>query len=628
MIKGFRTSERLFMVKIIQLAVGSVILAVAMLLDTFFHKNHIALAMFIFSYILMGGGVVLRALRNIAHVKIFDENFLMAIATIGAFAIGEYAEAVGVMLFYQVGDLFEKSAVRKSKKNIAALMDIRPDFANLQLNGQLERVAPETVRIGDVIVVKPGEKIPLDGVVLDGEAILDTTALTGESIPRRVSASDTVLSGCVNQNGVLTIEVTQTFGASTASKIIDLVENAVAKKAPAENFIRVFARYYTPAVVCLAALLALIPPLILGGEWSNWLNRSLIFLVISCPCALVISIPLGFFGGIGGASRNGILIKGGNYLEALGKLDLVAFDKTGTLTKGVFKVTAVLPANGFGKDELLKTAAIAEALSNHPIALSILREYNKPINKNELAEYCETAGYGVSVKASGKTILAGNQKLMAKMGVVFEESQNIGTKVYVSSNGVFMGCIVISDEIKPDSGKSVAALKAMGVRKTVMLTGDNPQIAQAIANELKIDEVYSGLLPHQKVEKMESLNRQKRPNRVLAYVGDGINDAPVLAMADIGIAMGGLGSDAAIEAADIVLMTDEPSKLVKALEIARFTKRIVWQNIAFALGVKLLFLLLGAMGAANLWEAVFADVGVTVLAILNSMRCMYDSRQA
>jgi len=612
------------MVKIIHLAAGSLILAAGMLLDMFFHKNNIALILFVFTYILLGGGVILRACRNIAHGKIFDENFLMAIATIGAFAIGEYAEAVGVMLFYQVGELFEESAVRKSKKNIAALMDIRPDFANLRMNGQLERVAPETVQIGDVIVVKPGEKIPLDGLVIDGEAILDATALTGESVPRRVSASDTVLSGCVNQNGVLTIEVTQTFGASTASKIIDLVENAAAKKAPAENFIRLFARYYTPAVVCLAALLALIPPLLTGGAWFEWLNRSLIFLVISCPCALVVSIPLGFFGGIGGASKNGILIKGGNYLEALAKLDLVAFDKTGTLTKGVFKVTAVQPANGISNDDLLETAAMAEALSNHPIALSIMREYNKFINKNELTEYSETAGYGVSVKASGKTILAGNQKFMAKMGVAIKESQNIGTKLYVSSNGVFMGCILISDEIKPDSSSAVAALKSLGVRKTIMLTGDNPQIAQAIANELKIDEVYSALLPHQKVEKMEALNGQKRPNRAMAFVGDGINDAPVLAMADIGIAMGGLGSDAAIEAADVVLMTDEPSKLVKAVEIARFTKRVVWQNISFALAVKLLFLSLGAMGAANMWEAVFADVGVTVLAILNSMRCMYE----
>jgi Cd2+/Zn2+-exporting ATPase len=612
------------MAKIIHLAVGSLILAAGMLLDMFFHKNHIALILFVFTYILLGGGVILRAFRNITHGRVFDENFLMAAATIGAFAIGQYAEAVGVMLFYQVGDFFEKSAVQKSKKNIAALMDIRPDFANLRLNGHLEKVAPETVQIGDVIVVKPGEKIPLDGVVIEGEAVLDTTALTGESVPRRVSASDTVLSGCVNQNGVLTIEVTHTFGASTASKIIDLVENAAAKKAPAENFIRVFARYYTPSVVCLAALLALIPPLISGGAWSDWLNRSLIFLVISCPCALVISIPLGFFGGIGGASKNGILIKGGNYLEALSKLDLVAFDKTGTLTKGVFKVTAVQPANDFSGDELLETAAIAEALSNHPIALSILSKYNKFINKNELTAYSETAGCGVSVNANGKTILAGNQKLMAEMGVAFKESQNIGTKVYVSSNGVFMGCIVISDEIKPDSGSAVAALKSLGIRKIVMLTGDNQQIAQAIANELKIDEVYSGLLPHQKVEKMETLNGQKRPNRTLAFVGDGINDAPVLAMADIGIAMGGLGSDAAIEAADVVLMTDEPSKLLKAVAIARFTKRIVWQNIAFALSIKLIFLLLGAMGTAHLWEAVFADVGVAVLAILNSMRTVYS----
>jgi Cd2+/Zn2+-exporting ATPase len=441
-----------------------------------------------------------------------------------------------------------------------------------------------------------------------------------------VSAPDAVLSGCVNQNGVLTIEVTQTFGASTASKIIDLVENASAKKASAENFIRVFARYYTPAVVGLAVLIAIMPPLLSGGAWSDWLSRSLIFLVISCPCALVISIPLSFFGGIGGASKKGILIKGGNYLEALSKVDLVVFDKTGTLTKGVFKVTTIKSANGFSEDELLETAAKAEIFSNHPIALSVLREYDKNINKDEITEYSEIAGYGVSAIVSGRAVLAGNQKLMEKMGIAFEESQNIGTKLYVSSNGVFVGCIVISDEIKPDSRKTIAALKALGIRKTVMLTGDNPQIAERVANELKLDEVHGGLLPQQKVEKMETLNEQKRLNGTLAFVGDGINDAPVLAMADVGIAMGGIGSDAAIEAADVVLMTDEPSKLVKAIEIARLTKRVVWQNIILALSIKLLFLSLGAMGIANLWEAVFADVGVAVLAILNATRTINHTK--
>ena len=610
-----------------RLIAGAVALAAVMICERFFEINgYVSLAVLVFAYLLLGGDVILRAAGNIKHGKVFDENFLMTAATIGAFAVGEYAEAVGVMLFYQTGEFFQEHAVRKSKKNIAELMDIRPDFANLQIDGALKRVAPETVKIEDVIIVKPGEKIPLDGVVIDGESTLDASALTGESVPRKASAADTVLSGCVNQNGLLTIKVTRTFGESTASKIIGLVENAAGKKAPTEKFITKFARYYTPAVVGLAALIAVIPPLIIGGAWFDWLNRGLIFLVISCPCALVISIPLGYFGGIGGASRKGILIKGGNYLEALNNLDLVVFDKTGTLTKGVFKVTALLPAGGFSKDELLAAAANAEAFSNHPIALSILREYGKAPDKSGLTKYSEIAGHGVSVTSNGRAIIAGNEKLMAKMGVAFEETQNTGTRVYVAADGLFMGCVVISDEIKPDSRVAVAALKKLGVGKTVMLTGDNPRIAEAIARDLMLDEAYGGLLPQQKVEKLEMLGRYKRPNGKLAFVGDGINDAPVLAMADVGVAMGGLGADAAIEAADVVLMTDEPSKLAEAIEIARFTKRIVRQNIVFALGVKTMFLLLGAMGAANLWEAVFADVGVAVLAILNAMRAIRHAR--
>jgi len=616
-------SDNMDKTKIIWLIAGAFALAAGILLERLSEINKdIILAIFIFGYLLMGSRVILRAGRNILRGRVFDENFLMATATVGAFAIGQYAEAVGVMLFYQTGEYFQESAVQKSKRTIADLMNIRPDFANLKIDGQIRKVAPETVHIGNIIIVKPGEKIPLDGVVIEGEATIDTTALTGESVLRRASVSDTVLSGCINQNGVLTVRVTQTFGESTASKIIDLVENAASKKAPTENFITKFARYYTPLVVGMAILIALIPPLILGfeGIWSEWLRRSLIFLVISCPCALVISIPLGFFGGIGGASKRGILVKGGNYLEALNNLDLVVFDKTGTLTKGVFKVTAIQPASGFEEDELLEAAANAEAFSNHPIALSILREYGKDIVKNELSEYNEIAGHGISANINGRIILAGNKRLMEKMGIAFEESESIGTKVYVAAAGVFMGCIVISDEIKPDSQSAIAALKALGIKKTVMLTGDNPQIAEAIANELKIDEVFGGLLPQEKVEKLEILNKQKRPNGKLAFVGDGINDAPVLAMADIGVAMGGLGSDAAIEAADVVLMTDEPSKLTEAVEIARFTNRIVWQNIVFAIGVKFLFLVLGAMGVATLWEAVFADVGVTLLAIFNAMR--------
>ena len=612
--------------KILLLMAGVFIFAAGMILERFFEINqYIPVFLFINAYLLLGGKVFIRAAQNITRGKFFDENFLMAVATIGAFAIGEHAEAVGVMLFYQTGELFQESAVRKSKKTIAALMDIRPYFANLLIDGQIKRVSPDSVQIGEMIVVKPGEKIPLDGEVTDGEALLDASALTGESVPRKASAADTVLSGCVNQNGVLTIKVTRIFSESTALKIIDLVENAAEKKAPVENFITKFARYYTPVVVGLAAIIAIIPPLMFGGAWFDWLNRGLIFLVISCPCALVISIPLGFFGGIGGASRIGVLIKGGNYLEALSDLDVAVFDKTGTLTKGVFKVTAILPANGFSNEKLLETAAKAEAFSNHPVALSILREYGKAVDKKPLTEYSEIAGYGVSVNAGGVAILAGNQNLMEKMGVTFQEAQNTGTKVYVSADGIYAGCIVISDEIKPDSRVAIAALKALGVRKTVMLTGDDSRIAEAIANELNIDEAYGGLLPQQKIEIMETLNGQKRRNGKLAFVGDGINDAPVLAMADIGVAMGGLGSDSAIEAADVVLMTDEPSKLVDAVKIARFTKRVVRQNIVFALGVKALFLIFGALGAANMWEAVFADVGVALLAILNATRVKYNS---
>ena len=609
--------------KIIPLVVGAALLVFAIALEQYFSINkYLPMAVFIFTYLLLGGEVVVRALKNIARGKIFDENFLMAVATIGAFALGEYAEAVAVMLFYQVGEYFQGAAVQKSKKTIAELMDIRPDYANLRIGDKIEKVAPTDVKIGDLIIVKPGEKIPLDGLVIEGKAALDTSALTGESIPRQACAGDTVLSGCLNQNGLLTIKVTQTFGESTASKIIDLVENATAKKAPTENFITKFARYYTPAVTGLAALISLIPPLLLGGPWSDWLSRGLIFLVISCPCALVISIPLGFFGGIGGASKKGILIKGGNYLEALNDLDTVVFDKTGTLTKGVFKVTAIQPANGFSEDELLEAAAQAEAFSTHPIARSILEEYGKSPDRNGLGEYKEIAGQGVSVKACAGTILAGNQKLLEQASIAYTEAADPGTKVYVAVNGMFIGCLTISDEIKEDSRRAIAAVKALGVQKTVMLTGDDPQIAQAVAKELAIDEIYGGLLPQEKVEKMEMLRRQKQSHGKLAFVGDGLNDAPVLAMADVGIAMGGLGSDAAIEAADVVLMTDEPSKLAEAIKTARFTKRVVWQNIIFALGIKAVFLLLGALGAATMWEAVFADVGVALLAILNAMRVM------
>ena len=610
------------------LIAGAVAFVAGILLEHFTDiPFYYTLAIYIAGYLILGGDVVLRACRNILRGKVFDESFLIAIATIGAFIIGEYAEAVAVMLFYKVGEYFQDMAVGRSKKNIAALMDIRPDYANLlQEDGITATVSPESVKIGDLILVKPGERIPLDGIVTNGTSMLDTSALTGESVPRSANVSDTVLSGSVNQTGVLTIKVTETYGQSTVSKIIELVEHASARKAPTEKFITKFAGYYTPVVVGLAALLAIIPPLLMGGDWSEWIHRSLVFLVISCPCALVISIPLSFFGGISGASRKGILVKGGNYLEALNYLDTVVFDKTGTLTKGVFNVTEIHPVNGFDKNELLETAAFAEAYSNHPIALSILREYGKEIDMTTLSDYTESAGHGVRVSASGKVILAGNKRLMEQNAIQFTESQNAGTKLYVATDGKYMGHIIISDEIKPDSKTAISTLKAMGIRKTVMLTGDNKMIAETIASELGIDEVFSELLPQDKVEKLEELKAQKNANRKLAFVGDGINDAPALALADIGIAMGALGSDAAIEAADVVLMTDEPSKLTQAVKTAKFTKQIVWQNIVFALGVKALILLLGAFGIATMWEAVFADVGVALIAIFNAMRVMRGSQ--
>ena len=580
----------------------------------------VTLAIFLVAYLILGGKIVMLAAKNIARGQVFDENFLMSIATLGAFAIGEFPEAVAVMLFYQTGMYFQDFAVRRSRKSIADLMDIRPDYANLIRDGKIVTVAPEAVQIGDRILVKPGEKIPLDGVVVEGEAMLDTRALTGESVPRKVRPSDDALSGCIALNGALTIEVTKSFGQSTVAQIIELVENASAKKAPTEKFITKFARYYTPVVVIAAALIAAVPPLLFGGLWADWIYRGLVFLVISCPCALVISIPLGFFGGIGGASKRGVLVKGGHYLEALNAVDVVVFDKTGTLTKGVFEVTSVEPAVGFSQSELLALAAQAEFFSNHPIALSISKAHGAPINPAMLSDYQEIAGQGVSVRAGGNVIRAGNEKLMAASGISFVESAGLGTKAYIAVDQIFAGCVVISDEVKPDSRATIAALKAKGIRKVAMLTGDNPQIAEAVAKELGVDEVYAGLLPQQKVEMLENLAQHKRPKGKLAFVGDGINDAPVLARADVGIAMGGLGSDAAIEAADVVLMTDEPAKLLEAMDAVRFTKRIVWQNIVIALGVKAAFLALGALGVASMWAAVFADVGVALIAVLNAMR--------
>ena len=607
----------------IRLISGAVIYAVGMGLILFGHVSlPVELGVLIVAYIILGWDVVWQAVKNITRGQIFDEHFLMSLSTIGAFAIGEYPEAVAVMLFYQVGEFFQSLAVKRSRKSISDLMDIRPDSATVRRNGELVVVAPETVSIGELIVVKPGEKIPLDGIVTEGESMLDTRALTGESVPRSIRKGEEALSGCVNQSGVLTIKVTKSFGESTVTKIIDLVENASSRKAPTENFITTFARYYTPIVVGMAAILAIIPPVILGGGWSEWLRRGFVFLIVSCPCALVISIPLTFFGGIGAASKRGVLVKGSNYLEALNKVSVVVFDKTGTLTKGVFKVVDITVEFGFTKEQVLEYAAQAESYSNHPIAKSIQEAFGKTIDQSVLSGYEEISGYGIRVLIGGKRVLAGNSKLMDSEKVSYAACQSAGTKVYIAVDGRYAGCIVIADEVKDDSQNAIASLKKIGVEKTVMLTGDDEKIGKAVAEQLGLDEYYAQLLPDQKVEKLEYLDQHKTKGSKLAFVGDGINDAPVLARADVGIAMGGLGSDAAIEAADVVLMTDEPSKLVDAIDVAKATKRIVMQNIIIALGIKSVFLILGALGIAGMWEAVFGDVGVTIIAVLNAMRIL------
>ena len=606
------------------LCAGAILFAAGMLLRL---PQPLALVLFLPAYLFAGGEVLWRALKNIARGQVFDENFLMAVASLGAFAIGEAPEGVAVMLFYQVGELFQNMAVSRSRRSIAALMDIRPDFANLKTGGELRRVSPEEVGVGDVIVVKPGEKVPLDGTVMEGFSSLDTTALTGESLPRDVGPGVEVLAGSINKSGLLTIEVTKEFAESTVTKILDLVQNAGSKKAPTENFITKFARYYTPFVVFAALALAVIPPLVVpGASLADWVHRALVFLVVSCPCALVISIPLGFFGGIGGASKNGILIKGSNYLEALNRVDTVVFDKTGTLTKGSFQVTGIEPAQDWTPEDLLLYAAHAEGYSNHPIAVSIRSAYGKDISPERVAEQEELPGRGVRVKMDDHTVLAGNLRLMEDENIPCRKTETPGSAVYLAVDGKFAGCLIISDEVKPDSKRAIEGLKSAGARHIAMLTGDNRETGEKIARELGISTVYTDLLPHQKVEKLELLDSQKAPRGKLAFVGDGINDAPVLARADIGIAMGALGSDAAIEAADVVLMTDEPSKLVTAIHVAKKTRRIVWQNIIFALGVKAVLLVLGAMGIATMWEAVFGDVGVAIIAILNAMRAMRTVR--
>ena len=577
---------------------------------------------FLSAYLLSGGDVLLRALKNIFKGEVFDENFLMGIATLGAFAIGEYPEAVMVMVLYQTGEYFQHRAVEKSKKSISDLMDIRPDYANLAVTDGLKKVSPNDVKINDIIVVKTGEKIPLDGVVIEGEAAVDTSALTGESALRSLKTDDEALSGCINTNGFLKIRVTKPFGESTVSKILELVENASAKKAKTENFITKFARYYTPAVVAAAVFIAVVPPLILDGAvFSVWFQRALTFLVISCPCALVISIPLSFFAGIGGASKNGVLIKGGNYIELLSNTDTVVFDKTGTLTKGSFEVTQLVTQDGITKEELLKYAAMAECYSNHPIALSLKKAYGLEIDRDAVKDVEEIAGNGVKANVEGKIILAGNDRLLEKFNIGYTKMAEAGTVIYVACDGKFLGYIVISDVPKDDASKAVESLKKSKIT-TVMLTGDTNAAAVYTAQKLGLDKVYSQLLPADKVEKLETLLEEKAENKSVVFVGDGINDAPVLARADVGAAMGALGSDAAIEAADIVIMDDKPSKVAFAIKLAKKTMAIVKQNIVFAIGTKVLFLILGAMGFVTMWGAVFADVGVSFIAILNAMRAL------
>lgn len=603
-----------------RIIIGAAVLATAVLLSL--NNEWLQIALFIISYIIVGGDVVKRAVKNIFKGQVFDENFLMSIATIGAFFIGEYPEGVAVMLFYQVGELFQSYAVGKSRKSIASLMDIRPDYANVKKGDELVKVDPDEVQIGDIIVIKAGEKIPLDGKVIEGSSMIDTSALTGESVPREVEVGSDILSGCININGVITAKVTKEFGESTVSKILDLVENASSKKSNSEQFITKFARYYTPVVVIIAVFLAIIPPLVIdGATFSDWIYRALAFLVVSCPCALVISIPLSFFGGIGGASKKGVLVKGSNYLEALAETEIVVFDKTGTLTKGVFNVQEIHP-EGVSKEEILELTAHAESYSNHPISLSLKRAYSKEIDNGRISDVEEISGHGVIATVDGKKVMAGNIKLMKMMDIPYFKGELIGTIVHVAVNNKYIGYIVIADEVKEDSAQAIKELKAANIKQTVMLTGDNKSIGSKVAKELGLDKVYAELLPADKVEKLEELFSQKSKKGKLAFVGDGINDAPVLARADIGIAMGGLGSDAAIEASDVVIMTDEPSKIATTMKISKKTLKIAHQNIVFAIGIKIIVLILSAFGITTMWAAIFADVGVTIIAVLNAFRAL------
>ncbi len=577
---------------------------------------------YLIAYIIVGYNIVLKALRNILRGKVFDENFLMTIATIGAFFIGEFPEAVAVMLFYQIGELFQSYAVDKSRKSVANLMDIRPDYANVYRDEEIEKVDPNEVNIGEIILIKPGEKIPLDGIVIEGTSMLNTLALTGESVPRNINVNDEVLSGCINSEGILKVKVTKKFGESTVSKILDLVENASSRKSKSENFISKFARYYTPIVVIVAVILAIIPPIIIkDATFNDWIYRALSFLVVSCPCALVISIPLSFFGGIGASSKVGVLVKGSNYLEALANTEIVVCDKTGTLTEGIFKVQKI-DAIGYSDEDLLRYTAYTENFSNHPIALSIKEAYGKDINEKLISETKEFKGMGVIAKVDSKDILVGNEKLMRENNIKFKKSEEIGTTIYVAINNVFAGSITISDKIKEDSYKAIKLFKNNNVKNIVMLTGDKESISKEVAKELNIDNYYSELLPQDKVKIVEKLMKEKSSNGKLIFIGDGINDAPVLALSDIGVAMGGLGSDAAIEAADVIIMTDEPSKIASAIKISKKTMTIVKENIVFAITVKILVLILSALGIATMWAAVFADVGVSILAIINALRIL------
>lgn len=603
----------------VTLAIGFILFAIAIFIGE--EKSYVPY-IYALSYVLVGGKVVLSAIRNIFRGQVFDENFLMTVATLGAFAIGNHPEGVAVMIFYEIGELFQSYAVNRSRKSISSLMDIRADYANLIIDGKEKKVDPSEIKIDDIIVIKPGERVPLDGVVIEGNSSLDTSALTGESLPRNIDLNDEILAGVINLTGVIRVKVTKEFGESTVSRILELVQNASSKKAQTEKFITKFARYYTPVVVLSAVALAIIPPLVVEGAlFSDWVYRALIFLVVSCPCALVVSIPLGLFAGIGGASKNGVLIKGGNYLEALKDVETVVFDKTGTLTKGVFKVVKI-NTNNIEEAELLRIAATGESFSNHPIAQSILKAYGKEVDKSIISNYEEISGNGIKVNIDNKEVLLGNYKLMNSNGIKYTNSQEIGTVVHVVVDGEYKGNIVIADEVKEDSKEAIEMLKKIGVKKCVMLTGDNKKVAEKIAEELGLDEVYAELLPTDKVAMVEKLLKEKSEKGKLAFVGDGINDAPVLARADVGVAMGGIGSDAAIEAADVVLMRDNPSSLVDAIEIGRKTNRILWQNIIFSLGVKIAVLIPAAIGIANMWEGVFADVGVTLIAVLNSMRAL------